>query len=480
MLLPGEITVDNFAGGGGASTGIGTGIDGHVDIAINHDVDAINMHRLNHPKTKHYCESVWDVDPVEACAGRPVGLAWFSPDCKHFSKAKGGKPVDKNIRGLAWVAVRWAASVPLRMMMLENVEEFLTWGPVVKDEKGNFKPCDKRKGETYNGFVKALTTGLEKNNPAYKDVYHALFKFNYDLRYKLALYKKIKHGLGYDLEHKILKACDYGVPTTRKRLFLVARNDNQPITWPLPTHGKKGSGLKPYRTIAECIDWSKPIRSIFDRPKKPLVENTLRRIFKGIEKYVVNCDDPFFVPEHAAVPFITEFANSSSQRNFDANEPMRTLCAQVKGGHFGLVTASVIKFRGTNVGHSMNEPLHTISAGGNHLGEVRAFLIKYYGTGGAVSVDEPIDTITTKDRFAIVTVKGERYQIVDIFLRIFDPDELFAAMGFPSDYQISHDSNGKKLSKAKQVARCGNAVCPPVAQALVIANIGTNEQRIAA
>lgn len=479
MLLPGEITVDNFAGGGGASTGMGIGINGHVDIAINHDVDAIDMHKLNHPETKHYCESVWDVNPVEACAGRPVGLAWFSPDCKYFSKAKGGQPVDKKIRALAWIAVRWTALVPVRMFMLENVEEFKDWGPLVKVAKGKYKPCKERKGEIFNGFKQALTTGMGKNNPAYKDVYQAMFKFNYDVKYKLEIYKKIKHGLGYTLEHKLLKACDFGVPTTRKRFFLVARNDGKQITWPTPTHGNKGSGLKPFRTIAECIDWSKPMRSIFNRPK-PLAENTLKRVFKGLDKYVFNCDDPFIVPEQASMPFITEFANASSQRNFAANEPMRTLCAQVKGGHFALVTAHVIKFRGTNTGHSMNEPLHTISAGGNHLGEVRAFLIKYYGTGGAVSVNKPIDTITTKDRFAIVTVKSQQYQVADIFLRMFDPDELFAAMGFPSDYKISHDSNGKKLSKAKQVARCGNAVCPPVAQALVLANIGTNEQQVAA
>jgi DNA (cytosine-5)-methyltransferase 1 len=479
MLLPDEITVDNFAGGGGVSTGIGAGINGHVDIAINHDPDAIDMHKLNHPETTHYNSSIWDVDPVKACAGRSVGLAWFSPDCKHYSKAKGNKPVDRNIRGLAWVSVLWAALVPVRVLMLENVEEFLTWGPLIKDSNGINKPCSKRKGETYKGFVKALTTGLEVGNPAYKDVYHALFRLNYDIKYKLALYKKIKNGLGYDLDYRLLTACDYGVPTTRKRFFLVARNDGKQITWPKPTHGGKSSGLKPFRTIAECINWSKPIRSIFNRPK-PLAENTMKRIFKGISKYVVNCDEPFFVPEQATLPFVTEFANASSQRNFAANEPMRTLCAQVKGGHFGLVAASVIKFRGTNIGHSMNEPLHTISAGGNHLGEVRAFLIKYYGTGGAVSINDPIDTITTKDRFAIVTVKGQRYQIADIFLRMFDPDELFAAMGFPPDYKISHDSKGKKLSKAKQVARCGNAVCPPVAQALVIANLGNNEQCIAA
>lgn len=503
LLLPGEIVVDNFAGGGGASTGIETGLNQHVDIAINHDIDAINMHKLNHPETTHYCESVWDVDPVKACAGRSVGLAWFSPDCKHFSKASGGQPINKNIRGLAWVAIRWTALVPVRMFMLENVEEFLTWGPVVDG-----KPCKERKGETFKGFIAALTTGLGKESPVYSDIYHALFKFNYDIKYKLALYKKIRNGLGYEIDWKILKACDFGAPTIRKRLFIVARNDGEAIKWPEVTHGK---GLLPYKTAADIIDWSVPVKSIFNR-KKPLAEKTIERIAKGIKKFVIDAENAFVVPKEHSLPFITEHANASSQRNMPANEPLRTICAAVKGGHFAivcahiakhytgvdgsdiqgplhtvtttdhnaLVTSHMIKFRGDNIGSKTNEPVHTISAGGFHIGEVRAFLIKFYGTGSANCVKQPLDTVTTKDRFGLVTIKGEEYQIIDIGMRMLQPHELFAAQGFPLDYKISHDLNGKKLSKAKQVARCGNAVCPPVAKALVIANATCEKQLMAA
>lgn len=463
MLLPGELVVDNFAGGGGASTGMELGLNRHVDIAINHDQDAIDMHKMNHPETKHYCESVWDVDPIEACNNRPVGLAWFSPDCKHFSKAKGSTPVNKNIRGLAWVAVRWAALVPVRMIMLENVEEFLTWGPVVDG-----KPCKQRKGETFKAFVAALSTGLSLDHPAIEDVKNALGA-DFDL-------SAIEKGLGYTVEWKVLKACDYGTPTIRKRLFLVARNDGQAIDWPSATHGE---GLQPYKTAADIIDWNVPVRSIFNR-KRPLAEKTMARIAKGLQKFVIDSSKPFIVPGECSTPFITEHANGSSQRNMAADEPLRTICAQVKGGHFALVTSHMVKMRGTNIGHGTDEPVHTISAGGFHIGEVRAFLVEYYGTGNAHRLDKPLHTVTTKDRFGLITIKGEDYQIVDIGMRMLEPHELFAAQGFPSDYLISHDSNGTKLSKAKQVARCGNAVCPPVAQALVIANIGNNEQRIAA
>ncbi|EJG2012735.1 DNA cytosine methyltransferase [Vibrio parahaemolyticus] len=506
MILPDEIVVDNFAGGGGASTGMELGLNRHVDIAINHDPAAIDMHKMNHPETKHYCESVWDVDPIEACDGRPVGLAWFSPDCKHFSKAKGSRPVDKNIRGLAWVAVRWAVSVPVRMMMLENVEEFMTWGPVIESKDGKCKPCPDRKGETFEAFVKVLTQGITPKHPAWLEMCRAI-GVEFDVKTKLKLFK----GLGYALDYKVLHACDYGAPTIRKRFFLVARNDGLEIKWPDKTHGPNGSGLKPYVAAADIIDWSIPVKSIFNR-KKPLAPKTMERIAKGLDKFVFSSDTPFVVPESCSTPFVTECANASSQRNMPANEPLRTICAQVKGGHFALVTAFMTKFRtgsvgyevdspvhtitsggeqkrpgtantqavvtshmvkmrGTNIGHGTNEPVHTISAGGFHIGEVRAFLLKYYGTSYGESCDSPIGTVTTKDRFGLVTVKGEEYQIVDIGMRMLEPHELFAAQGFPEGYKISHNSDGKKLSKASQVARCGNAVCPPVAQALVEANI---------
>ena len=456
-----EIIVDNFAGGGGASTGIELGLNRHVDIAINHDPAAIDMHKINHPETKHYCESVWDVDPVEACAGRPVGLAWFSPDCKHFSKAKGGTPVEQTIRGLAWVVVRWAALVPMRVFMLENVEEFMSWGPLLEVSPGVFKPDPDRKGETYAAFIKCMTTGLVKDHTAWKEIKEALGD---DFPYY-----KLEKGLGYKIEHKILTACDFGAPTSRKRFFLVGRNDKQSINWPSPTHGKEGSGLKPYLTAADIIDWSIPAKSIFNRPK-PLAEKTLKRIAKGIMRYVIDADKPFLVPSEHALPFITEHANASNQRNMPADEPMREICDQVKGGHFALVTSHIIKMRGDNVGHATNEPLQKISAGGNHFGEVQAFLIKYYGTGTAQSIEQPLDTVTTKDRFGLVIINGDKYQIGDIRMRMFEPHELFAAMGFPDDYQIAFDSNGKKNTKKNQVARCGNAVCPPIAQAIVKCN----------
>jgi DNA (cytosine-5)-methyltransferase 1 len=471
MLYSNEIIVDNFAGGGGASIGMQLGLNHHVDIAINHDPEAIDMHKVNHPETKHYCESVWDVDPVDACCGQPVGLAWFSPDCKHFSKAKGNRPVAKNIRGLAWVAVRWAALVPVRIIMLENVEEFMTWGPLIEVEANKFKPCPQRKGETFDAFIKVLTVGLEDSHPAWSEIKSALGE-------DFPHYAKIKAGLGYSVEFKVLHACDYGAPTTRKRFFMVARNDGAKIQWPQKSHGPKGSGLEPFKTAADIIDWSIPVKSIFNR-KRPLAEKTMVRIAKGLEKFVIGSDNPFIVSGECAMPSITECANASNQRNMPADYPLRTICAQVKGGHFALVTSHMIKMRGTNVGHGSNEPVHTISAGGLHIGEVRAFLIQYYGTSVSHECDKPLLTITTKDRFGLVTIKGELYQIADIGLRMLEPHELFAAQGFPSDYVISHNSKGKKLSKKSQVARCGNSVAPPVAQALVSANLTNTLSNVA-
>lgn len=292
-----EIVVDNFAGGGGASTGIKMAIGRDVDIAINHDPAAIAMHKANHPYTEHYNESVWDIDPVTATGGRPVGLCWFSPDCKHFSKAKGGKPVDKNIRGLAWVALKWAATVRPRVIMLENVEEFKTWGPLLGD-----RPDPNQKGRTFNCFVNALR----------------------------------RHG--YQVDWRELRACDYGAPTIRKRFFLIARCDGRPIVWPKPTHGdpsslKVQSGeLKPWHTAAECIDWSIPCPSIFER-KKPLAENTLRRIAKGLQKFVIDNPQPFIVQvNHGGENF----------RGADFDKPFPTVTAKHGIGLNTLNTQSVI------------------------------------------------------------------------------------------------------------------------------------------
>ncbi|NGP58177.1 DNA cytosine methyltransferase [Paenibacillus thiaminolyticus] len=544
-----EIIVDNFAGGGGASTGIELATGRSVDIAINHDPAAIAMHTANHPETEHYCESVWDVDPRKATRGRPVGLAWFSPDCKHFSKAKGGKPVEKNIRGLAWVAVRWAATVRPRVIILENVEEFKTWGPLTEDGQ----PDISQKGRTFRSFVNALR----------------------------------RHG--YKVEWRELRACDYGAPTIRKRLFLVARCDGRPIVWPEPTHGDpaspevKSGKLLPWRTAAEIIDWSIPCPSIFER-KKPLAENTLRRIARGIERFVINSPSPFIVRvNHSGsshhycdsiqepfktvtskngwglvTPYIARIGQTGfggDRLQYEAEKPLTTVTTKaehllvsptlieigygegpgqsprapglqkplgtvVAGGrkhavvaafmakHYGggytgpgngmddplstvttvdhnalvtaggggksvLVTSHLIKLRGTcQDGQSVTEPMPTITAGGLHVGEVRSFLLKYYGSAdNGQQLDEPLHTVTTKDRFGLVTIAGVDYQIVDIGMRMLEPHELFAAQGFPPDYIINRDSEGNKYSKAAQVARCGNAVPPPFAEALVRANL---------
>ncbi|MGG4123631.1 DNA cytosine methyltransferase [Bacillus licheniformis] len=430
-----EIIVDNFAGGGGASTGIEMATGLSVDVAINHDPAAIAMHKVNHPDTEHYCESVWEVDPQEATKGRPVALCWFSPDCKHFSKAKGGKPVEKKIRGLAWVAVRWAATVRPRVIILENVEEFQTWGPLTKDGL----PDPRKKGSTFRSFVRAL------------------------------------QRQGYKVEWKELRACDYGAPTIRKRLFLIARRDGRPIVWPKPTHGdpksatvKKGM-LKPWRTAAEIMDWSIETLSIFNR-KKPLSENTLRRIARGIQRFVIESKKPFVVGNHGRSLIQMGYGDPEGRRVLDLKKPLGTITAG--GNKFAIATSHLIKLRGTcKDGQPVTNPMPTITAGGLHVGEVRAFLTKYYGSDIGQSLANPLHTVTTKDRFGLVTIKGENYQIADIGMRMLQPHELFAAQGFPSDYVIDRDINGMKYSKAKQVERCGNAVPPPFAEHLVRANL---------
>ena len=515
-----ELIIDNFAGGGGASTGIEMAVGRSVDIAINHDPDAIAMHRANHPHTRHYCEDVWQVDPVEACAGNPVGLAWFSPDCTHFSRAKGGKPVDKNIRGLAWVTIRWALKVRPRVIMLENVPEIRTWGPLGDDNK----PIKARAGETFDGFVKALTTGIPRSHPAFAEMCSTL-----EINPDSAEAERLTHGLGYNAEYRILRSCDYGAPTTRTRFYLIARSDGKPIVFPPPTHGE-GKGLKPYHTAAECIDWSIPAQSIFERDK-PLAENTLRRIAKGIEKFVINNPEPFIVTVNhsgegfrgqkadkplgtitakngygivapSLIQYHSETANDEV-RGQELNEPLMTVDTSPRyalsvahimknyGGnyqgagsgadkplgtvtahdHNSLVTAHIMTLRNNMDGQKMDEPLTTVSCSGAHLRDVQAFLVKYFSTATAKPVTDPLDTITTKDRFALVTIHGEEYIITDIKMRMLQPRELFRAQGFPADYIIDHDDSGRPYPKSKQTARCGNAVTPPVPAALVRANL---------
>ncbi len=570
-----EIVVDNFAGGGGASTGIEIAMGRSVDVAINHDPAAIAMHRANHPDSKHYTEDIWMVDPVEACEGKPVGLAWFSPDCKHFSKAKGGKPVSKHIRGLSWVILRWAMTVRPRVIMMENVEEIQTWGPLMKRKDGKTIPDPARAGETFQGFISMLTTGISLDHPAYREACDFL-KPNTQEALKLAL------GLGYHVEHRELRACDYGAPTIRKRFFLIARCDGKPITWPKPTHGDPESievnaGLKkPWKPVADVLDFSLPCPSIFAtseeiwdeyriRAVRPLADATMRRIARGIQKFVIENPRPFIVQvnhkgdgfrgqeieepldtitaKHGTgivEPIIApvEVRNNQGSGGNDVREPLRTITT---GGHHMLVAPSLIQYHdeqgggargqevddplmtvdasnryglvstfiskyygGDNVasgadkplptvtaidhnavcavavtqfnnhcdGQPVDKPLNTMTAQTNHFGEVCAFLVKYYGNGdNAVPCDKPAPTVTAKDRMGLVTVKGQDYQIVDIGLRMLTPRELFNAQGFPKDYIIDVDADGKPYPKSEQVARCGNAVCPPIPTALVRANL---------
>lgn len=457
LCIPLELLIDNFAGGGGASEGIQMALGRDVDIAINHDDEALAMHAANHPTTAHYREDVFDIHPGFVTKEQPIGLAWFSPDCKHHSKAKGGKPREQKIRGLAWVALRWAAFQKPRCIGLENVEEFQDWGPLDSDGK----PIKAEKGRTFRAFVDALSTGLAKDHPDLQEIYETLgADFPID---------RLHAGLGYKVEWRVLRACDYGTPTIRKRLFMFARRDGLPIVWPAPTHGDPKaknfakSKLQPWRTAAECIDWSIPCPSIFER-KRPLKDKTLARVAKGIMKFVVNSADPFIVkfsenstgqqtdeplhtvmagaprfalisphmtkfrsgstgsamdepmhtvtaggtpnPDHISTgnvhgiveavlaPILTEHANASTQRNFAADEPLRTQCAQVKGGHFALVSAMLAKHYGGVVGTSVEVPFGTVTTADHHS-VVTANLVRQFGASAGADVAEPVGTIVS-------------------------------------------------------------------------------------
>lgn len=579
------IIVDNFAGGGGASTGIEAATGRDIDVAINHDEEAIAMHTANHPRTRHHCQSIWSIDPLDAVtidgAPQPVRLAWFSPDCTHHSNARGGKPREKGIRDLAWVVVSWVERLGPKLkpavIKVENVEEFLTWGPL--DDEGKRIPG--RNGEEFAKWVAALRL----------------------------------HG--YKVEWKVLKASRYGTPTIRKRLCLIARCDGLPIVWPEETNGPGTPA--PYRTAAECIDWSIPCPSIFLTKeegraigvKRPLADATMARIAKGIQRYVIDAAQPFIVNlthhggdrvesveepfktitgahrgEKALVVPIVSYAQQGGG-NRSVEDPMHTICASTKdqntiiaahitkfhegsvghaadeplrtitsnsyikrpggnvplgivaatierqfgasagasiaeplgtvmaggGGKSALVTAFLAQYNtnpdgSVNAGHDAREPVSTIStkgphqgvvaahlislkgsdrrdgpvdepvpaitAGGLHVGEVRAFLLKYYGgesSDEGHDIDAPLGSVTTRDRFGLVMVQGEPYQIVDIGMRMLTPRELFAAQGFPADYVIDPiGPSGKPLTKTAQIRMCGNSVCPPLAAALVRAN----------
>lgn len=362
-LFPGELVVDNFAGGGGASQGIVDAIGRPVDIAINHDPEAIAMHKINHPETTHVCGSVWDVKPKALCGGRPVGLAWFSPDCTFFSKSRGGKPFRdrksaRGRRGLAWVAVRWAKEVRPRIICIENVEEFKDWGPL--DDTG--RPCPKRRGLSFKRWLGSL------------------------------------RNAGYEVEWRELRACDYGAPTIRKRLFIVARCDGERIQWPAPSHGPRGR--RPYRTAAECIDWSLPCPSIFER-KKPLAEKTLARIARGIRRFVLDTADPFIVP--------VSHGRTNDARPYSMHEPVKTVTGAHRG-ELALVAPSFVRTdmhkSNASCAYPPDEPLRTVTTGGGHA-VVAAALAKYHGGAGANGVrsqpvDEPLRTVDTANRFALL------------------------------------------------------------------------------
>lgn len=474
-----DLIIDSFAGGGGASLGIEWALGRSPDIAINHDAEAIAMHAENHPSTRHLHGNVWDYDPKGVCRGRPVALLWVSPDCTHFSKAKGGKPVKKEIRGLADVVIRWAEGVKPKVIILENVEEFQKWGPLLK----NGKPDPRRIGEDFRRWWAELK------------------------------------ACGYQIEMRELRACDFGAPTTRKRLFIIARSDGLPIVWPDPTHGPN---REPYRTAGECIDWSIPVPSIFE-PGRDLVDNTLRRIARGVFKFVL----------HSAKPFIIPTTHPRDQRVYSIDEPLRTITSAHRG-ELALIAPSMIqtswgerkgqaprildihKPMGTIVaqgikqavvaaylakhyggheatGSSLRAPYDTITTKDHHAlvtvrggkrrhgnaKKVRAFLTKYYGTCTGQSLHDPIHTITAQaQRFGLVLVEGEEYQITDIGMRMLVPRELYRGQGFPDSYIIDPWVNEEPLSKTAQVRMCGNSVSPYMSKALVAANIHVSEEAL--
>lgn len=426
-----DLIIDCFAGGGGASVGIEMALGRQVDIAINHDPDAILMHKTNHPKTLHLTEDIFKVDLKKYVQGKRVALMWASPDCTSHSKAKGGKPREKGLRILPWAVYKHAKAILPDVIIMENVEEIQQWGPL--DENGH--PIKERRGEDYKKFITAM------------------------------------QSLGYIFDCRELIAADYGAPTTRKRWYAIFRRDGKNIVWPNQTHfsDKQPKWLE----CGEYIDWSDLGKSIFDRPK-PLAEATMKRIANGIRKYVLDNPTPYIVRNKEAVTFMIQYHGETKDgdaRGQVLTEPIKTIDTS---NRYGLVTAFITKFYKSGIGQGCDDPLHTITTSPGHFGLISAFLIKYYGTGGGQTLTEPLATITTKDRFglvnAILDIEGEQYVLKDIFLRMLKPEELKLMQGFPKDYIIDRDYNWRKYPIAKQVARIGNSVVPIMAQKLVEAN----------
>ncbi|MST57274.1 DNA cytosine methyltransferase [Waltera intestinalis] len=428
-----NIIIDCFAGGGGASVGIEMALGRSVDIAVNHDPQAIRMHMVNHPDTLHLTEDIFKVDLQKYVGDRHVALMWASPDCTSHSKAKGGQPRKKGLRILPWAVYKHAKVLLPDVIIMENVEEIQQWGPL--DADGH--PIPERRGEDYRKFITAMTS------------------------------------LGYDFDSRELIAADYGAPTTRKRWYAIFRRDGKKIVWPVPTHIKDGILLPKWKECGDYIDWSDLGTSIFER-KKPLAAATMDRIGNGVRKYIIDNPHPYIVKSKDALAFIIQYHGETRQgdsRGKFLTDPIKTIDTS---NRYGLVTAFVTKFYKTGIGQGCDEPLHTITTSPGHFGLVSAFMVKYYGTGCGQTLDKPLGTITTKDRFGLVNVlieiDGEQYVIKDIFLRMLKPEELKLMQGFPEDYIIDRDIVGKTYPIVERVARIGNSVVPVMAEALVCAN----------
>lgn len=471
-----EIVVDFFCGGGGAGTGLEMGLGRTVNVAKNHSPQAISMHTVNHPGAVHFTTDVFDGDPDTECGGKAVGWFHMSPDCTHHSQAAGGQPRKREIRNLSWIGLKWGGKKKPRVISLENVKQILQWGPLIA------KRCKA------TGRVMKLGGAIAA--PAEVVPVHQQFLVP-DPKRRGTTWRRfvaLLEGMGYAVEWRIIRACDFGAPTSRERLFMIARCDGQPIVWPEPTHAKNPvKGQQKWKTAADCIDFSDLGKSIFGR-KKDLAPATLRRVAKGMKKFVIDNPAPFIVP----------IANWSGELAQSSAEPLRTITSWPRGGSFAMGSpviapathqgsASLATLRRNCVGRGVDEPVPTMTAGAEHHAllhyklspehedgalRVAAFLISYYGTENISACDAPAPTITTKDRLAMVTVmvKGTPYVIVDICLRMLKPAELYKAQGFPADYVISHGADGKPFTKTQQVHMCGNSVSPPPMAALARAN----------